>query len=53
MWGRLSRPNIVPFIGVTPDPLKIVSEWMSNGTVMEFVKENPNVNRIGLVRLFL
>ena len=49
MWKRLNHPNIVPFIGVTTDPLQVVSEWMPNGTLMEFIKENPGANLIGLV----
>ena len=53
MWKRLRHPNIVSFIGVTTDPLQIVSEWMSNGTLTEFIEENPGTNRIGLVGPFL
>ena len=49
MWKRLRHPNIVPFIGVTTDPLQIVSEWMSNGTLTEFIEGNTGVNRISLV----
>lgn len=48
-WKRLSHPNIVPFIGVTENPLQIISGWMSNGTLMEFTERDPGVNRIGLV----
>ena len=49
MWKKLRHPNIVPFIGVTTDPLQSVWEWMSNGTLTEFIEENPGANRIGLV----
>ena len=49
MWKRLGHPNIVPFIGVTTNPLQIVLEWMPNGTLIEFVKKNPSASRIGLV----
>ena len=49
MWKQLRHPNIVPFVGVTTDPLQIVSEKMSNGTLTEFVNENPGANRISLV----
>ena len=52
-WKRLRRPNIVPFISITTDPLQIVSEWMSNGTLTEFVEKNPGADRISLVNLFL
>ena len=34
------------------DPLQIVSEWMPNGTLTEFVEKDPGANRISLVSLF-
>ena len=49
MWKKLKHPNIVPFVGVTTDPLQVVWEWMPNGNLMEFVTRNPGANRIGLV----
>lgn len=49
MWRRLEHSNIVPFIGVTQTPIQFVSEWMPNGTLTEYVNENANANRIGLV----
>ena len=49
MWRRLRYPNIVPFIGVTTNPLQIVSEWMPNGTLAEFLERDPGASRIGLV----
>jgi len=49
IWKRLRHPNIVPFIGVTTDPLQIISEWTSNRTLTEFIQKNPDVNRINLV----
>ena len=49
MWKRLKHPNIVPFIGVTRNPMQFVSEWMPNGTLPEYVNENPGANRISLV----
>ena len=27
----------------------MVSEWMAQGNIVEFVKANPNVDRLGLV----
>ena len=50
MWKRLSHPYIVPFVGVTMDPLQIVTKWMLNGTLTEFIEENPGADRITLVR---
>ncbi|KAF9789636.1 kinase-like domain-containing protein [Thelephora terrestris] len=49
MWKRLKHPNIVGFIGVTQKPLRFVSEWMPNGTLTEYLSENPGANRIGLL----
>ena len=52
MWKRLTHANIVPFKGVTLDPLRIVSEWMSGGDLTSYISQNPQANRINLVRLF-
>ncbi|KAF9785479.1 CNH domain-containing protein [Thelephora terrestris] len=49
MWKRLRHPNIVPLIGVTRTPLQFVSEWMPNGTVTDYLCENPGANRIALL----
>ena len=49
MWKRLRHQNIVPFIGVTQDPLQFVSEWMPNGTLIEYLGKNPGANRVDLV----
>ena len=53
MWKRLRHQSIVPFIGVTQDPLQFVSEWMPNGTLVDYLGKNPGANRIGLVSLSL
>ena len=52
MWKRLKHPNIVPFLGVTREPLQIVSEWMPNGTLTHYVEKTPGADRISLVSLF-
>jgi len=49
MWKRLRHPNVVPFIGITANPLQIVLERMPNRTLTGYVDKNPSVNRIGLV----
>ena len=53
MWKHLRHRNIVPFIGVTQDPLQFVSEWMPNGTLTEYLNHNPGANRVDLVSFFL
>ena len=52
LWKRLSHPNIAPFTGITTDHLQVVSEGMPKGTPTEYLEENSEVNRIGLVSSF-
>ena len=49
MWKRLEHQNIVPLIGITSTPLRLVSEWMSGGDLMEYINEHPDTDRLGLV----
>ena len=51
IWKRISHPNIVPFLGVLegPAPLCMVSEWMPNGNVRDYVGKNPEASRLQLV----
>ena len=48
VWKRLRHPNVVPLLGVVM-PLQLVSMWMPNGTLGDFVSAKPNVDRISLV----
>ena len=52
IWRRLSHPNVLPVLGVSPKlfPLCIVSEWMIDGNIMDFTSRHPEVNRLRLVR---
>jgi len=49
VWKRLTHPNIVPLLGITPTPLQLVSEWMTGGSLAEYIKKNPDTDRLGLV----
>jgi len=31
----------------------LVSEWMENGNINDFIERDPHVNRVDLVRYFL
>ena len=53
VWKRLNHPNIIPFIGVTTSPLQMISDWVRNVTLMEFIEGAPGVTRISLVSVFL
>jgi len=49
VWKRLNHPNIVPFMGVTFEPLQLVSEWMPGGELREYVKKDRDTDLISLV----
>ena len=36
-------------MGVTLEPLQLVSKWMPGGDLRDHVKKNPDTNRINLV----
>jgi serine/threonine protein kinase len=50
-WKSLRHPNVLPLLGVTMsnNHFAMVSEWMTNGNVNEFVKANQDANRFELV----
>ena len=52
MWKALHHQNMLPLLGVTVTDTQfvVVSEWMRNGNVVEFVKANVHTNRLELVR---
>ena len=52
-WKHLSHPSIVPFAGVTLEPLQLVSEWMPGGELRRYIQKNPGANLIHLVGSFL
>ena len=51
MWKPLQHPNILPLIGVMMSEARfaLVSEWMENGTIKDFVKAHPEADRFELV----
>ena len=51
MWRALRHPNVLPMLGVTvtKPPFAMVSEWMTNGDINEFVETHPEVDRLKLV----
>jgi serine/threonine protein kinase len=52
-WNALSHPNVLPLLGVVMNSRRfvMVSEWMENGNINEFVKTHRDANRIKLVWL--
>ncbi|KAL0956192.1 hypothetical protein HGRIS_002350 [Hohenbuehelia grisea] len=51
VWQRLSHPNILPFLGAntTLFPLCMVCEWMTNGNIVNYLRFNPEANRLELL----
>ena len=53
-WKFLTHQNVLPFLGVPKNRTRfkfaMVSEWMVNGTINEFVNARTDVNRFKLVR---
>ena len=54
-WKTLQHPNVLPLLGVTMYDVHfaMISEWMSNGNINEFIEVNRDKNRFELVRSIL
>lgn len=53
VWKRLSHPNVLPFLGVVNSPqgsFGMVSSWMPQGNIVEYLVSHPTANRPLLVR---
>ena len=51
VWSALRHANVLPLHGMTMTDGRfvMVSEWMENGNINEFVRMHPDANRLGLV----
>ena len=51
-WKALRHQNVLPLLGVTMtnNQFAMVSEWMVNGNISEFIKTHRDANRFELVR---
>ena len=52
-WKTLRHPNVLPLLGVTMsnNHFAMVSEWMADGNIVEFVRAHGDANRFGPVGL--
>lgn len=55
-WKVLRHPNVLPLLGaelslgiLRPPNLVMVSDWMADGNINDFVKSHPKVDRLTLV----
>ncbi|KZP29985.1 kinase-like protein [Athelia psychrophila] len=51
VWDKLDHPNILTFYGIVTNlgQIHMVSPWQESGNVLEYVKANPQANRIHLL----
>ncbi|KZT57522.1 kinase-like protein [Calocera cornea HHB12733] len=56
-WKTLSHPNILPILGVSRPPwyyihsqLLLISVWMDNGKIMEYLYAHPDADRLRLLQ---
>jgi len=49
VWKNLAHPNIVPLLGVTADPVQLVSGWMPETDLTGYTADHPDVDRLSLV----
>lgn len=50
LWGQLAHPNVLPFYGIyrlgdTRNRIGLVSPWLENGNVEEFLEKHPDADR--------
>jgi serine/threonine protein kinase len=52
-WKALRHPNVLPLVGatMTGNRFMMVSEWMANGSINEYVKAHMDADRLKLVRI--
>lgn len=54
IWAHLRHKNILPFYGVflfghMSPRLSLVSPWMEQGNLSDYLRRNPKISRIGFV----
>jgi len=49
VWKSLAHLNIVPLLGVTIDPIQLVSGWMTDTDLTWYIKNHPDADRLSLV----
>ena len=52
LWKHLGHPNIVPLLGLTIDPLQLVSTFMPGGNLTEYIANHPTADKISLVGVY-
>ncbi|KAF9785751.1 kinase-like domain-containing protein [Thelephora terrestris] len=52
LWKRLAHKNILPCLGISRDvaELCLISPWMKNGCITQYIRNNPLVNPLDLLK---
>jgi serine/threonine protein kinase len=52
IWRSFNHPNVLPFYGIYHwnNRFTLVSPWMENGNIVQYLKNNPDAKRAALVR---
>ncbi|QRV99284.1 kinesin light chain [Ceratobasidium sp. AG-Ba] len=52
-WSQLQHKNVLPLLGIAmfQDQIAMVSPWMENGTLMDYIQRHPSVEPWGLVTM--
>jgi len=49
VWKYLAHPNVAPLLGVTIDPIRLVSGWMPDVDLAGYITSHPDADRLCLV----
>ena len=57
VWSQLTHPNVLPFYGIyhlgdASGRIGLVSPWMGNGNLPEYLKTHPESRRLPFVSAF-
>ncbi|KAG0702900.1 kinase-like domain-containing protein [Suillus ampliporus] len=59
VWSTCIHPHLAPFIGICYEDMRghhvpcLISPFYENSTIMQYLKNNPNVVRMDLLRQFI
>ena len=49
VWKNLAHQNVVPLLGVTTDPIQLVSGWMPDVDLIGYITNHSDADRLSLV----
>ena len=55
LWRRMRHSNVLDFYGIhfhSCDDIYLVSPWVENGSLTDYIANNPEADRVPLVRPF-